>query len=445
MIHHHVLSAYLCVVAMLFLMPLIIHGDQWQVLTVEDGLLDNGISALFQSEDGCIWIGSYDLAATGVCRYDNGVITQHTEYERVGTPPVWWWPGPHRIRRISECCGTIWIAHQGGLSALVDGLWRRMIASTLIFSVRAGLMATQGETLVAAWAWHGVVINPCDDEGWITILESNLDARPQRYITEAFPDSHGRIWCDAIGMGGTLVIDYEGEVLEEYPYGNVDYAEDAEGRIWAAGRGLYVNDGTTFVPVPAPLIPDVWWWDIEFSADDDLMVIVCRDAACILDGEDWSVNWHDDTLPGRPQCALVDRDNNIWVGTENGLAVLWREAPPPMPIFLGIEVDGDEYRGGDSMTASLDLLNSMDRTVDLYVALETPGGELLFYPGFGTSWSCFLSGLHIEAETAVENYQLFSLTLPDLPAGTYRWFAACTHAGTMDFASNIASCEWEFE
>jgi len=97
------------------------------------------------------------------------------------------------------------------------------------------------------------------------------------------------------------------------------------------------------------------------------------------------------------------------------------------------------------MTASLDLLNSMDRTVDLYVAIETPDGELLFYPGFGTSWSCFLPGLHIEAETAVENYQLFSLTVPDLPAGIYRWFAACTDAGTMDFASNIASCEWQFE
>ena len=115
-----------------------------------------------------------------------------------------------------------------------------------------------------------------------------------------------------------------------------------------------------------------------------------------------------------------------------------------MPIFLGAAVDGDEYQEGDSMTLSLDLLNSMDRTVDLYVALQDPTGELIFYPSLGASWSPYSAGLFLPADTHIEDYELFSLTLPELPAGTYRWHAACIHTGTMEFASNIASCEWKF-
>jgi len=107
-------------------------------------------------------------------------------------------------------------------------------------------------------------------------------------------------------------------------------------------------------------------------------------------------------------------------------------------------VKEQRYSAGDSMAALIDLGSTgHGQAIDLYLALEPPWGTLLFYPSFGTSMTPFVSNVDIPADTYL-HYEPFSLTLPDLPAGTYRWHAALTHAGTTDFASNIASCEWQF-
>ena len=139
---------------------------------------------------------------------------------------------------------------------------------------------------------------------------------------------------------------------------------------------------------------------------------------------------------------------DVWFASRNaGVGVLrgWF-APSGSPIFLGVATNRAEYTTNDSMRVTSQLvLEGEGETVDFYIALELPSGALLFYPSFWTEMTPFLSGVQIPADTHLENYELFSLRLPDLPAGTYRWFAACTHAGTMEFASNIASCEWEFE
>ena len=114
-------------------------------------------------------------------------------------------------------------------------------------------------------------------------------------------------------------------------------------------------------------------------------------------------------------------------------------------MFVGIAADGHQFTRGKSIRVGIDLVAEGEaRTVDFYVGLELPSGELLFYPTFGAGMASFMSGVEIPADTHIENYELFSLTLPDLAPGTYRWYAACTHAGTADYASNIASCEWEF-
>jgi hypothetical protein len=62
--------------------------------------------------------------------------------------------------------------------------------------------------------------------------------------------------------------------------------------------------------------------------------------------------------------------------------------------------------------------------------------------GSGTDWTPFASNLELPAGLDLRDYELFTLTLPDLPEGTYQWHAALTDAGTMNFASNIACCPW---
>jgi len=148
----------------------------------------------------------------------------------------------------------------------------------------------------------------------------------------------------------------------------------------------------------------------------------------------------------------VDTAGVLWVVGWDWLVLswdgqCWTEWYPEMSadaVNLVIALDRDWYSWGHRMTTFVDAATEMGSVADFYVALQMPSGELLFYPSFGTEMTPFVSGIQIPANTHLKDYELFRLTLPDLPAGTYRWYAACTHAGTIVFASNIASCEWQF-
>jgi len=171
---------------------------------------------------------------------------------------------------------------------------------------------------------------------------------------------------------------------------------------------------------------------------------------------DWSTSF--DPLPWIPRVVDVAVDpltGDAWFGTNGaGVGVLrgWR-LPPPPPVLVGLSVTGGESDGdapprfseNGQMSVLLDFTSEQELTVDLYLALELPQGEILFWPALQATWVPFIPGIRLSSGTSVVAYELLSLTLPDLTAGTYRWYAACTDAGTMEFASNIASCEWEFE
>jgi hypothetical protein len=207
---------------------------------------------------------------------------------------------------------------------------------------------------------------------------------------------------------------------------------------------LYVNDGAGFEIVPTPISPG-WWWDIGISPTTEMKVIVSHKAVCVFENDQWEVYDSEDGVPSQAQCVIVDRNENIWVGTQNGLAVLWRDSVPQSPILVILHIDPVQYIQGQEMGVNLSLqAQTLSRTADFYVALQMPSGDMHFYPSFGTAMVPFMSGVEIPAGTHIEDYELFTLTLPDLPAGTYTWYAACTYAGTMEFASNVASCDWQF-
>jgi len=158
----------------------------------------------------------------------------------------------------------------------------------------------------------------------------------------------------------------------------------------------------------------------------------------------WVPSW---TLADLYDIQVDSQTGDVWfASTGAGVGVLrgWHK-PADIPVFIGVETDRGEYSAGDTMRVLLDMPRAPDGAVDLYVALQTAWGDLLFYPAWGSLLEPFLSGLNIPAGTHLEDYELFSLTLPELCEGAYCWYAALAHAGSMDFASNIASCEWQFE
>jgi len=433
-------------------------GKVWQVFGREDGLPGDYVSALFEASDGSIWIGFWDDGA-GLCRYKDGEFVAYGALEWDPSDPNHPF-GPEAISKvaaIAECCGTIWAGENrlyGRVIYLEGGLWRYGgWAGWGARAVAQGHDPVMGEVLLVSATDH-VYKAPCPGHdvrsefvwgpGMIEIFYSVL------------PASDGNIWL-SVSPFGIYVVTYSGEIVDHYS-GRGKLVEDGEGRIWAAGgrqgisgevhgSPLYLIENGECTEIQGP-IADAWWLDIAVSSEHDIMVLLLLttdELVCVLHGGEWKTYGWGDGIPGIPVCTIVDSLGNIWVGTRSGLAVLWR-APVTGPTFLGVRTDRRTYAAHDEMRVLADLAHEGEAVrVDLYVALQTPSGELLFYPPLPGGMVPCITGLHIPDGASFQGYELFSLTLPDLPEGTYRWFAALTYAGTMDLASNIASCEWEFE
>jgi len=451
-------------VAMLLLSDLSA-GVEWKNLTVEDGLIDNCAMSLFESADGSIWIGTFGV---GLNQYVQGEV-------------LTWDQGaswlPDQIEGICEDSrGAIWcLSYNEGCGFLEGGRWHE--GFTLDWQGAPGLQ----------WALGGIACGP-DGRLWAGFAEGikwydpetgeseKVWTSPRWGITDfwgvphfLFVSSDGRIWFCSRQLGGQknlYEMDDTGEILRIFPglWGTVAQAPD--GTIWFGDQndlgnlGIRRLEGDQFVYAGPPRDYHglTVRGPISFSADGELVCngydLDCHTVISTFDGKSWQPY----VCPFRGMISvrelIIDRHGDIWIahgnpgfgaGWGSGVWVLHRGELAP-EISLDIATNQANYSSGDWMRLSMELLSQgRVQDIDVYVAVETSSGKLLFYPVFGAGMGAFMSSVRIPADTHLEGYELFSLTLPDLPEGTYRWFAACTHTGTMDLASNIASCEWEFE
>ena len=462
--------AVLCVVAQTVLGAAAVAGPDyvWTNYSVEDGLSDNRVVSLFQSSDGSVWIGTLD----GLTQYTDDRLVV---YDKGGGE---WSRVPVLRLQIYGICedfdGRIWIQDDslgcgfvsGGL-IIPDSRFRLDWEGYYLSDFAAGIGTGPDGRLWGAFGDGIMWFDPATGlaaKVWDTPRYWQLDfSWHPKYL---FIDSQGRVWFCS---GWLRVLGPDGRLLREYPDRVGTVAESPDGSIWL-GRtdrsqvGIERLEGDEFVSAgPSPPLDVVPCGPISISSGTGEMVTACRhpltgqlwDRIYTFDGRQW-VGYY---FPFRGECTMrslmIDREGLIWVGTGGAFSGnSWYEAegvwvlrrnPPVLPAFLGVYAEPGRARVGVRQRVLIDVLNSAERTVDVYVALQTPTGSIYFYPGFRPGCTPFLTGLSMPAGTHLENYELFSLTLPDLPEGTYRWFAALTYAGTMDLASNIASCEWEFE
>ncbi len=392
----------------------------WEVYREEDGLTSNDVVSVFIADEGVKWFGVRGPLNT----FDD---------EEWGTLDVY---GVWDMKR--DASGDIWVLEyatgprrfkNGAFEEPPGGGRRPVPLASFDFDTDGRLWVAGSEHI----AWHDL-----SDTGNWRYLSGWTTGYPI-YPPNLVADPDGTVWVSC--MLGLFRIRDVGDSW-------VRFFKD----IWCTGIDV-TSDGTKWVSA-----------DGTYRSDDgeSWEKVWTTSPSCIKAVQDkgvfFSFYWYDYEQRYRidawaPDVFVQDiavdyATGDVWFASRNaGVGVLrgWF-APSGPPILLDVATDETHYSATDLMRVSIDLMSDAadSRTVDFYVALELPSGALLFYPSFWTEMTPFLSGVQIPADTHLEGYDLFSLTLPDLPAGTYRWFAACTHAGTMDFASNIASCEWEF-
>ncbi len=285
----------------------------WQT---QDGMPQDTISALVQTNDGYLWVGT----SGGLARFDG---FRFTVFDRENTPAL-------REQSVySLFCtrnGTLWIGTEGG------GLIRYRSGNFRVFGAGEGL--TNGFVRVVredkhANLWIGT------DRGLFRLAEDKLTrvdnqhGIPSMSVHAIHEDSKGRLW---VGGSGLLLLSEGIPTVYRSSRSLADnsiraIAESNDGTIWVAtigGLHSVANGDPQGVFTSRAIIPNNTTY-LYRTKDGDIWAGTYGQGLFRYRGSAHTIYRAPALLPDNYILALLeDREGNFWVGTKNGLLRLSR-------------------------------------------------------------------------------------------------------------------------
>jgi signal transduction histidine kinase/ligand-binding sensor domain-containing protein len=288
----------------------------WQV---EQGLPQNKVTAVVQTRDGYLWLGTYN----GLARFDG---VRFTVFDGNNTPQL----HSSRVTSLFEAGdGTLWIGDESGH----------------LTQYRAGQF--QPVQIHPAWSGGKIYDIAADEAGDVWLMnESGELARVRDGLVLTPPSgaiskvvaltqsAHGRIWVDregrlsALDHGQLRPVEFAGAATNIYPYIQ-GIAASRDGGLWVAcERGIKKwRDGQWVADFGAAP------WEGEtltrlMETRDGNLLAGTSDAGIYLvfPGQTNTTFMHFDRTNGLPSDWAIsmweDREKNLWVGTGAGLAAL---------------------------------------------------------------------------------------------------------------------------
>jgi ligand-binding sensor domain-containing protein/signal transduction histidine kinase len=287
--------------------------DAW---TTEKGLPQSTVTAILQSRNGYLWVGTYD----GLARFDGLLFTV---YHKGNTPGL----ASNGVRSLTEDAqGRLWIGtNGGGLSVLDGGRFRRYVVpggstDQLVWALQP---AREGGVWLGTNA--GSIYRMQDGQ-----FTSVLKATPGEPVGAIVQDRNGELWAATHG-GGLKRRSLDGTWRR---YGRADglptesisaLLEDHQGVLWVGtiGGGLARRDGERFESLNGERLPSDIVWSLQEDQRGTLWIgtggggLARRTAG----GIDVLT-----TALGLPDAVVYsireDREGSLWAGTNAGLARL---------------------------------------------------------------------------------------------------------------------------
>jgi len=241
---------------------------QW---TVDDGLVSNNLTSVDQTDDGFIWITTFN----GAIRFD-GINFKLFDKENVD-----------------------------------------FLETTAFYSVTSGkdgvLLSSQGSGIIKY-----------QDGQFSSLSEFNVSS-----VRKILIDSKGRYWC---GTNNEGLIVKEGNTIRkvDYPAFNqvviLDIYEDSKGRVWIAteGKGLVYFENGKFQVYDTDALKDNSVTSIlEFA--DGTIVLGTMDGACMLKDVNEKLVFIKGLKDVYVNDMVEDADGMLWLATERGLYRIHRE------------------------------------------------------------------------------------------------------------------------
>ncbi|MBP9946861.1 MAG: diguanylate cyclase [Vicinamibacteria bacterium] len=195
----------------------------------------DGIHALFQDNDGVIWVGTY---GSGIARLENGALNMYRQQDGFLDRRAW------AIAPDRE--GGLWIGTRGGLAQLRDGA-ATSFSSAEGFAGDIGRSVLEDRDGALYFGFDGGVSR------FVNGRVTNLDLGPRlrgSTVRGLMRDRRGVLWigtdqglAEEVGDGRFRVY---GE-KEGLPAGGRFTVEDRQGRLWiSSGAGLWLKEGERF-------------------------------------------------------------------------------------------------------------------------------------------------------------------------------------------------------
>ena len=246
-------------------------------------LRSNSISALYAAPDSTLWIGTLG----GLTRYRDGQFTTFTTADGLPSDNVWTVTG--------EPDGTLWVGTLGGLTRYRDGRFTTFTTADglLTDDVRAISLEENG-TL-----WAGTYGGGVNRRAGSRMGSFSLVGAPSGSLVRAvLAGRGGRVWI-GVGEGQTDRSPHQLLQLEDGRYRPLAL----ENSLFAVRTLHEERDGTLWV--------GTYGGGLARYANGTFQIFTTRDGLT------------DD----RVQAVYEDRSGNLWVGTMGGLDLLRRDAP----------------------------------------------------------------------------------------------------------------------
>jgi ligand-binding sensor domain-containing protein/AraC-like DNA-binding protein len=286
--------------------------------TVQSGLPLNTITALIQTQDGYIWVGT----RAGLSRFDGVRFNTFTKQNS----PL----SNDRITSLYEDVNKVlWIGTDGGgMYSCERGLWKN-------YTTNDGLSNAHVRTIIGDWRnelWVGTDygLNRISRDG--IRVYTDEDGLYDNIITDLCLDNWGTLWIGT--LRGGLVRFNEG-VIAVYGYEDgllnsavQSLATDRWGNIWIGTlEGLFLlrsGDG-----IIRPVFGTRYTPFTSLVEDNlgNLWMATTADGLKRMTGDTLMGLTTDEGLPDDfIRCLLIDRDENIWIGTDTGGLVQLRDS-----------------------------------------------------------------------------------------------------------------------
>ncbi|MGI8603642.1 MAG: response regulator [Verrucomicrobiales bacterium] len=319
-----------------------------QVLSTKDGLPRNIVTRAAMAPDGSVWFTCPQSDSTGsgptgdiLCRYDGRSVTRYGREQGLGALMI----GALHV----DADGTVWVGAGGSngrgswFTTPVTGVWRsednrfaQLDASARLSDVRVGAIerAADGRLWVAS-------------ENFARLFDgrSSQTVSIPGYALTARSLPNGDFWVGT--RAGAFR--WNERVLTAWTETNgLDsrvqaIAAATNGVTWfGTSKGLFRSDEASRPPVPVVkrglLSGSVW--SLLYDRDE-LLWIGTDNGVARFDGVAWSLIDQRDGLPGRVVYAIQQAaDGAMWFGTDGGLVRYWRNKTAPAAPAVVVRADG---------------------------------------------------------------------------------------------------------